>query len=218
MATRSVQARMRHVTAAVVAALALTGACSGGDSPQAQPVTTTTAPTDDTAGSAPAPSAEEAVDRLLAAERDGDHAASYRLLSAQGRRGLDPNAWTRRRNDLPRITGFRVEPGQGATVVALVDHEPGLDPFVGLSPARERQSFRARQGAGGWLVDPDPVVEPQYPDAAAARAAALAWAEAVQACDQPRARGLQGVEAPFGPVEALAGLCWTRDPLSAGPP
>lgn len=212
---------MRHVTlaVAVMGTLVLVGGCRSADTPASGPTTTTATVAPDTqAGATPAPSPEEAVDRLLAAERDGDHGASYRLLSADARRGLDANAWARRRNDLARVTGFRVEPARGATVVAEVDHDPGLDPFVGLSPARERQTWRARKDAGGWLVDADPVVEPQYPEVALAGDAALAWARAVQACDQTKAQALQGVDTLFGPVEALAGLCGTTGALAAGRP
>ncbi|MGH9179838.1 MAG: hypothetical protein ACRD0N_14955, partial [Acidimicrobiales bacterium] len=129
-------------------ALALVGVgvgCSSGDgdepaTPQpVQPITTGAT----ARSAAPQPSPAAALTALLEAEKAGDHAASYRLLATGARKNLTTAAWSRRRNELPAVTGFTVERTEASTVVALVDHEPGLDPFVGLRPAQDRQRWTA---------------------------------------------------------------------------
>jgi hypothetical protein len=177
------------------------------------------------AASAPAPAAapnlRAAVVSLLEAEARLDHQRSYGLLSAAGRAQYrDVADWTRRRTQLPLVTEFRIE-GDGSTpgsVSVLVQHRPSLDPFIGLSPARERQSWTGRREGGGWLVDPEPEVHPLWPSDALAAPAALTWARAVQACDSTRARAAQAVDPPLG-LEQVGqlGLCGSTSPLATGP-
>ncbi|MGH9177075.1 MAG: hypothetical protein ACRD0N_00780, partial [Acidimicrobiales bacterium] len=140
------------------------------------------------------------------------------LLATGARKNLTTAAWSRRRNELPAVTGFTVERTEGSTVVALVDHEPGLDPFVGLRPAQDRQRWTARKEAGGWLLNPDPRIEMLYPPAGDAPPAALDWAQAVQRCDQAGARRLEGVDVLFGTTDGPARLCRVTGALSAGRP
>ncbi len=206
------------VLSAVLAAVALAGCSSGGggggDGPSGDGQAGAPAPE----GATPEDSPEAAVAALLTAERSGDHAASYRLVSSAGRQDLDEPGWARRRTEVPAVTGFEIERVDGSAVVAVVDHEPGLDAFVGLRPGRERQTWQARREGGGWLVDAEPAVEPQYPPAGAAADGALAWARAVQACDQAAAAAHQAVDVLFGRPEAAAGLCGATATLAAGPP
>ncbi|HVL91903.1 MAG TPA: hypothetical protein VM264_01010 [Acidimicrobiales bacterium] len=204
---------------ALLAVLSLGGCRSAGNNPEgdAAPGAGPEAPAAAPEGATPKSSPEAVVQALLAAEQAADHATSYRLLSSQGRRDLDEAGWARRRTEVPAITGFRIEASDGPTVVAVVEHEPGLDPFVGLRPGRERQTWQARPQGGGWLVDAEPVVEPDYPPPEAAGEAALAWARAVQACDRSRAAGHEAVTALFGQPDAAAGLCGTSGALTAGP-
>ena len=160
---------------------------------------------------------------LLTAEQRGDHQASYRLLSPAGRKALDPGAWARLRNQLPAITELRVDTaaddtGDEGTVVAIVDHAPGLDPFLGLTPARERQTWKAVEQDGGWVVDPEPLIEPEFPAVALAQDSALTWARAVQACDESSAKAQEGVASLFGPIEAAVGLCGSRATVAVGAP
>ncbi len=167
----------------------------------------------------PRPRLSDAVRDFLAAEQRLDRDSSFLLISRQSRAEFkDVADWTRRRQELPVVTGFRIEGGgdQAGTVVAVVEHEPGLDPFRGLSPARENQTFTGRQEAGGFLVDGDPATEPILPPEAKAAEATAAWAAAVQACDRPKAGGLQAVPDLFGSARGAVGLCGKAGPVTTG--
>ncbi|MEO7442826.1 MAG: hypothetical protein ABIW46_04760 [Acidimicrobiales bacterium] len=206
----------------IVAVLALAGCRDGGGGGGGDVAagTTTSGATGSAApaGSMAQPSPQAAVTALLKAEQVADHAASFHFLSSSDGEALDEPTWARRRSEIPAITAFQVESVDGPTVVTLVEHEPGLDPFLGLRAGRERQTWRTRRQGGGWLVDPQPVVEPLYPPTEQAAGAALAWARAVLACDQGAATGQEGVEVLFGRPEAAAGLCGTAVTLTAGLP
>ncbi|MDP9387500.1 MAG: hypothetical protein M3Q48_06115, partial [Actinomycetota bacterium] len=166
----------------------------------------------------PAARPRAAVEAFLGAEQAGDHLASYRLLSGPARRELSPAAWGRQRSELPAVTGFEVERVEGSVVVAVVRHEPGLDPFIGLSPAAERQRWQARREGGGWLLEATPAVEPLLPPDDTAPAAALAWAGALQGCDAEKARGHQAVAVLYGTSDVPATLCRRDAALAVGPP
>ncbi|HEX7133085.1 MAG TPA: hypothetical protein VF228_10945, partial [Iamia sp.] len=203
----------------IVIALVLVAAagCSddGGDDDGAGETTTTTAAATTTTppppgeGPTPQPTLRAAVELLLTAEQDADPAASYRLLGEE-LRGVyrDVAEWTVRRTQLPVPTGFEIEDGdEEDTVTAIVTHEPGLDPFVGLSPARERQTFTGVEERGGWLVAAEPEVEILFPDDALATTAVTEWATAVQACDEAAADALQGIDEIFGSSVGAGELC-----------
>ncbi|MEO7836558.1 MAG: hypothetical protein ABIS21_02815 [Acidimicrobiales bacterium] len=205
---------------ALVGAVLLGGACSGGTDGVTSKTTITTAPAkaDSASTATPAASPEQALTALLTAEQKGDHAGSHRLLSDAARKGLEASKWARRRGELPAVTGFRIEGAKGDVVTALVEHEPGLDPFVGLRPGEERQTWKARRQGGGWLLDAEPVVKPLYPPKSEAPEAALAWARAVQACDQKAVAGLQAVEKLFGTAAGPESLCRSPTPPAVGRP
>lgn len=200
----------------------LSGACSGDAKPTTDPAksTTTIGPGagPEAVDATPQPSAKKAAEALLTAEMSGDHAGSYRLLTSAGRKGLTPAAWARRRSEVPVITGFSIEKVDGATVVTLVDHEPGLDPFVGLSPAQERQTWRAHKEGAGWLLEPEPTVKALYPSPVDAPAVALTWARALQACDTAAVHANQAVDVLFGTSDAPDTLCKTTPPLAVSGP
>lgn len=170
----------------------------------------------------PRPHLSDAVRDLLAAEQRGDRAASFLLLSRQSRSEYrDVPDWTARRQQLPAVTGFRIDPGaegekgdRAGTVKAVVEHVPGLDPFKGLSLAREDQTFTGRKEGDGWLVDGDPATEPILPPDALAIEAATSWVSAVQACDQEKAAGLQAVPNLFGAADGAVGLCGKKEPVA----
>ena len=206
-----------------VAAVLLLAGCSGGDDapPQTGTSTTVTATALPDPQPTPRPRLSEAVRDFLAAEQRLDRDASFLLLSRQSRAEYaDVNDWLRRRQELPAVTGFRIEGGgagdKAGMVVAVVEHEPGLDPFRGLSPARENQTFTGRQEAGGFLVDGDPATEPILPPEEKAAEATAAWVAAVQACDQPKAGGLQAVSELFGSARGAMGLCGKAGPVTTG--
>lgn len=156
----------------------------------------------------PRRSVEAAVEALLSAEQRGDYAGSYALLSRAGRRDYPTVArWMRRRTRLPAVTDFTVAATSDDTAVATVSHEPALDPFRGLTPGRERQTWNGRKTGAGWLLDSDPTVKLVLPSDAAAKEAASQWAGAVQRCDQTGARAFQAVDQLFGDANAASGLC-----------
>ena len=160
---------------------------------------------------------------LLAAEQRGDHAASYRLLSTPGRKRYPTTCATgeRRSSQLPVDHGVHDARNAAATtvtalVVVEVRHKPGLDPFIGLSAARERQTWHGRRDRAGWLVDADPEVAYELPPDAAAAAAALQWARAVQACDQPKAMALQAVDELYGTSDRGGEALPVEGPITVG--
>jgi hypothetical protein len=103
------------------------------------------------AGARPQQSARDALQKLLAAEKALDYNASFQYVQHGADQPYPTVAtWTKYREDLPRITGFSVSATGGDQVVATVEHQPGIDSFVGLSPARERQTWgRCRRAAVG---------------------------------------------------------------------
>jgi len=200
-------------------------ACSGGGhkSSAAKPASgKATTPTTALSGPQPTPkpTARAAVEALLSEEQHNDHTASYLLLSAGSRQSDFHNVdlWAHRRDELAPITKFTIQQEKGDTVVVLVEHKPGLDPFTGLAVAKERQSWRGVKVAGGFLVDGEPTFQPEYPPDDSAKPAALAWAQAVQACDQAKAEAQQAAHPLFGSQPAAAGqLCHSTGQITAGP-
>jgi hypothetical protein len=202
----------------------LLGGCSGGKGSTAAPATTAPASSLPDPQPTPRPHLADAVRDLLDAEQRGDPAASFLLLSRQSRAEYkDVADWTKRRQQLPAITKFRLDPAadgdkgdRAAKALAVVEHEPALDPFKGLSLARENQRFTGRHEAAGWLVDGDPDVEPLLPPDPLAVEAATAWVAAVQACDRAKAAGLQAVPNLFGSADGANGLCGKQGPVTPG--
>lgn len=170
------------------------------------------------AQSQPRSTPTEALDALLAAERNNDHAASFALLSPAARQSYkDVADWTRSRSLVPSVTGYSLlTPEEDDQPVAEVTHMPGLDGVIGLSAAKEIQTWRAQKVSGGWLLDGDPRIKPVLPDDAVATATARQWAEAVQACDQQRAKQLQAVERVFGTADNASNLCGSSGVVVAG--
>jgi hypothetical protein len=208
------------VRAAVAGAVVL-GACTGGHASRPAPEGSGQVPTNP---NAPAPSPRDslkaAVAELLAAEQRGDHASSFRLLDDEGRRTYpDVFRWRDRRNELPAVTGFRIS-GSGKAPDSLdvvVDHAPGLDPFVGLRPAHERETWTGRREHGGWLVAGDPTSsDPVLPPETGVVPAVMGWVQAAQACDTSTARARQGVEPLLGTGNAATQLCSQKITFTPG--
>ena len=156
-----------------------------------------------------------------------DHAASFRFVLHRADQPYSTLArWSRHRQGLPGIIGFTVQPGTSADqAIAVVDHTPGLDPFVGLSPAHDHQTWRAMRAGGGYLLYEDPEIAPDLPSDAGAAPAAQAWVAAVQRCDQRAASALQAVTPLFDSTSTTPKLCHVAGaittaataPLAAGP-
>ncbi len=221
--------RSRALPTLLVALALVTSACSSNDKSTTEPHTSSTAPpsTGTTLpGQSPTPraTAAEAVQVLLAAEQRGDHVTSYRLLSKAGRAQYkDVSEWKQRRSELPPVTSFMLSvndasqvQGHSARVVVEVRHKPGLDPFIGLSAARERETWTARRVGSRWLVDPDPAVVYELPPSARAASAVVSWARAVQACDKAAATKLQGIPELYGMSDGADRLCRSKGPITAG--
>ncbi len=165
----------------------------------------------------PRKSLSDAVTAVLQAEQKNDHAASFALLSPNARSQYkDVADWTRRRNELPAVTEFNLESAKDATQTVIVEHKAALDPFKGLSPAKERQIWSGRRYSAGWLVDPDPQTDPILPNDAKASTAVKAWAEAVQACDRDRAQSLQAI--PELLASTAPALCRVPGPVTVSAP
>lgn len=217
---------LRRAAVVLVSSMAMLAAGCSGDGTSVPPQTGTTVaatPLPDPQPT-PRPHIADAVRDLLAAEQRSDRAASFLLLSRQSRvEYKDVADWTARRQDLPGVTGFRVDPAaegekgdRAGTVAAVVEHVPGLDPFKGLSLARETLTFTGRREGDGWLVDGDPAAEPVLPPEPLALATATSWVAAVQACDRAKSAGLQAVATIFGVADGAVGLCGKAGPVTAG--
>jgi hypothetical protein len=196
-------------------------ACSDDGHPGSAATTTTTPTSAADRGPAPTPrsSLAVAVSELLTAEQQGDHQRSYRFLTADSRRRVGSETrWARLRTELPAITGFEVGHGAGGgEVVVTVQHHPGLDPFVGLSPGEERQVWKGAKRGSGWLVDAAPRIEPVFPSEQAAPEVVRRWATAVQACDKSVARLAQGVDELYGLSTGAGQLCGSKGAVRVGP-
>ena len=153
-------------------------------------------------------SAEQAVTALLEAEQALDHDESFLLLSSRGLAAY-PSAslWARRRSEVARITGFSRQIVRGTDVTMLVRHAASIDPFVGLQFAEERQTWHTRKESDGWLVDPEPDVEPIIPSEAGIKTDASRWVTARQSCDDTAAGGLQAIPALLHVSAGAASLC-----------
>ena len=160
------------------------------------------------AGQQPQPTPAAAVKALLDAEQRGDHEASFHLLSTAALEAYpDAESWGKRRTGVPDITGFSVGSSDKDVVVTTVAHKPGLDPFVGLSPAHDTERWHTVKVAGGYLVDGDPEIIFDLPADGAAADVALKWAKAVQSCDKKAAVAVQVESDLLGAVDGPAGLC-----------
>lgn len=172
-----------------------------------------------------AESAVAAVEEFLAAEQRGELAASFELLSADDRRTIPSvEDWTEVHADvLPPVVAYQLgEPeatDTGVAVPAIVEFEPGLNEFSGLTAARSEVTWLAVEDDLGWRVSlAESSIEPVYPPDTGAVQAAREWLGAGAACDPKAAAGpgvtflglrpylvdrLCGVDGPFdvGPVD-----------------
>ncbi len=222
----------RLLAALVTGTLLLAGGCQrGSDAPdprleEGASTTTPAAAAVSVPDPQPTPRAHlaDAVRDLLEAELKGDRAASFVLLSRSSRvEYKDVADWTGRRQELPAVTGFRIDADsegdkgdRAGKVLAIVEHTPGLDPFTGLSAAREEQTFTGQRDGKGWLVDADPEANPILPPDAEAAVAASAWVTAVQACDEQKANGLQAIATLYGSSDGAVGLCGKAGSVTVG--
>ena len=168
-------------------------------------------------GRIPKSSPAEAVSTLLKAETTRSHQASFAVLSSVAVEKYPTlEDWSDRWIDLPQITGFSEMSVTGSEVRVLVTHTPGLDPFLGLQFAQEHQVWHTRQEGGGWLVDPDPDVEPVLPPVERAAEAASKWVKANQACDATAVAELHAVRNLLGVSVGAAAVCGSKATYAVG--
>lgn len=228
-ARRTGRGRLALVALASVAlgvALA-TGVSALGDRRATPPVTdaaTTEEAPDLRVGTAepgrPAASAEAAVTAFLDAERAGDFARSYLLLSAADRDEYRTTAgWVAAHADvMPPVVDYTVEAATAdasrGSVDTLLALESGLDTVTGLVPARARVRWVVLAEDGGWAVALSAsTVEPLYPPAQGAAAAVRAWAASHQACAPSGEHTLL-----LGQPALAAQLCGATGVVSVGDP
>jgi hypothetical protein len=228
---------VRTAVAVLTVFLVLTGCSSSDDDADVAPTSTTaeagvSSPGGNTSGGEeqqPQASPAAALEQLLVAEQRGDHDAAYAFVA----HGPDQpfhtvNQWARRRRELPPITEYTVEEQddpEASSATATVGHEPKLDPFSGLVPARERQTWSAQRVGDGYVLAQEPDIVPILPSDDDALDAARAWAEDVQRCDEAAATARQAVTTLFGSTAQSGGLCGSSGavevgdagPLPAGP-
>lgn len=217
------------LTASVVAAFVLLG--SGGQPTAALPEQAAEpgAPVPEVAASpypapegavvaGPADSAEQAVAGFLTAEHARDLETSYTFLEVEDREAFgSASGWVAAHADLfGPVTGFTldgvVDSGGETIVTALVSYVPGLDPVVGLTPARAVVTVVAHLEGDGWVLDLDTLqLEPQLPSDQQATDAAERFVAAAQDCAPPT-----------GPLIGGTGLadrlCDASGPVDVGPP
>lgn len=214
-------ARTTTLAALTLATVVGAAACSGGSSDRAtdaaaKPTPTTTLRTISASGRAPADSPEAAVRALLDAEVGRDHDAAFNLLSSAGLQIYpDAESWFRRRIQLPEITAFDIASVDGDVVVVTAEHDPGLDPFVGLRASRDTQRWTTVHEGDGWLVEPEPEITLDIPDDAPAVDVASEWATAMQKCDESAAAALQVEPALLGLSSELPKICGSTGAVDA---
>lgn len=187
------------------------------------PPATTTAPVEPGDGSGTATGAASpraAATSFLAAEVDGDRAASHALLAPGDRERFDSVArWTAAHARFLPVTGFRLAEGDEdvtgdtATVRAEVRLASGLDPILGLVPARAELALVTVEQDGGWAVDWSASgFTARYPDEATAVPAARSWAESATDCGD-RVEYDGGL---FGLRSLVDDLCAADGPVELG--
>lgn len=223
------------VVVAFAAGVALTGGLPGGDDGDGSPSATIVDAATDVDGEPfepvevgdpslpagrPAETPLAAVEGFLDAEADGDFEASYELLTDAQRADYgSPAAWVDAHAEFFPVESYEIVEDRGdGTVVADVQYRSTLDDVLGLVPARASVEWPAVQHEGGWLVDFDAaLVEPVYPDEAAASEAASEWAAALQRCEEPEQYG-GALVAPLRLVRQAEAICDTTEAIRAGSP
>lgn len=159
---------------------------------------------------------ETAVRGFLTAEALDEFAASYAFLSA-GDRETYPTAavWEAAHADFARVVGFEVEQVRPDEVVTRTALRSGLDPVLGLVPARATGEWKVVEEDEGWRVAfADSALTPQYPSEEGVAGAVQAWAQARRDCR---------VEAQYdgallGAPDLAERLCETGGELALGEP
>jgi hypothetical protein len=160
--------------------------------------------------------ARAAVRRFRAAAARGDAATSWALLDRAGQARYRSRArWQRAQADRLAVSGVRVggeRPAGGGAVDVTVEatHPAGVDPFVGLTPGRTVETWRARHQRDGWRVAADPVrSRALLPSDRGAPAAVSAWVGRLLGCDPRGAAALQAGDL-YGPASLAAAPCAER--------
>lgn len=173
--------------------------------------------------------ATEALRQVLTALAGGQPEAAYPLLDRASRQTYaSPAAWTRAQVDRARPLTFEIGAAQdrppqsdGATVTIGVTatHEPTLDPFRGLVPARSVSTWQVTREDGAFRVKADPLtMAAVLPGPEAATDAVRAWVARLAACDGTGAQRLQGVADLYGPADLPGKPCTQGGAWTVGTP
>jgi hypothetical protein len=165
------------------------------------------------------PTAREAVEEFLAAEKAGDDERSFGLLSDALRQEYGGVAeWRADANAVPPVLGFEVEDapadeGGSAVVLTTTRFRSSLDSVAGLVPARARTSWAVVQEEGGWAVDLDASTqEVLLPPESGIPAAVQEWVRQRQQCvADDSVRGSPSL------AQALCGTSGTAETGDAAP-
>jgi hypothetical protein len=165
---------------------------------------------------------EGVVAAFLEAERAGDFAASFALLSQDERAASSVTAWTAGHADLPEILDFELggssrPAGDRSEVTVRAKLRPHLDEVVGLVPGSADLTLATVEEGGEWRVlFSESRREARYLDDVTAARDARAWVERRAACSpaDEYSGGLLGAGAA-----TLAGqLCEAEGSVAVGTP
>jgi hypothetical protein len=168
-------------------------------------------------------SPEDAVEAYLDAERDGDFARSFALLSATEQEQSSVTDWVALHADLPEILDFEIVPGAAtaatgrAEVSARAKLHAELNEVVGLIPASAELTFTTVQEDDGWRVAfADSLIDPIYLSDATAATDVRAWVEERAGCD-PQAASSAGLLGP-GAAGLVDRLCAAKGTIEVESP
>jgi hypothetical protein len=157
-------------------------------------------------------SPEGAVAAFLDAERDGDFAKSFALLSATEQEQSSITEWVAGHADLPEILDFEIIPRAAAAaagraeVSARAELRAELNEVVGLIPASAELTVTTVQEADGWRVAfAESLIDPIYLSDSTAAADVRAWVDQRAGCD-PQAASSAGLLGP-GAAGLVDRLC-----------
>lgn len=192
-----------------VAADAVTPAQAPDTAGQGSAAQTLSGPVGPVVNAADTATPQQAVDSYLATETAADFAASFEYLSAEERsRYGTAAAWVTDHRDVWPITGFEVTDitvtGDQATAGADLALRSGLDPVLGLIPARAQVVYPLVREDDAWRVVPgESQLSPLYPDPGGAAAAPAEWIDT----------SCQGAESMLGVTDLAVELCGTTSPV-----
>jgi hypothetical protein len=161
-------------------------------------------------------SARAALEDFLGAERDGEAARSFRLLTSADQQDVgSATAWAASSDDRPRPVTFAITSEQvtadGERITVVVNRRPSLDQFAGLVSAQATQVWHVAHEGIAWRVGAQALAEElTLPSTASAAAVAGRWVQASSACNRAAAAALEDMPNLTGPADLLGAPCAER--------